>query len=52
VLLTDLGRLATAIAAEGVRSPALLVIGEAAAEASRLGWFGPPPIVEAIRKSA
>jgi uroporphyrin-III C-methyltransferase/precorrin-2 dehydrogenase/sirohydrochlorin ferrochelatase len=52
VLLTDLGRLATAIAAEGVRSPALLVIGEAAAEASRLGWFGPPPIVEAIRKTA
>ncbi|MBM4219321.1 MAG: uroporphyrinogen-III C-methyltransferase [Gammaproteobacteria bacterium] len=52
VLLSDLAGLGSAIAAEGIRSPALLIIGESAAEAARLAWFGPPPAVEAVRKSA
>lgn len=52
VLLTDLGRLGTAAAAAGIASPALLIIGESAGEAARLGWFGPPPIVEDVRKTA
>jgi len=52
VLLTDLAGLEAAVVSQGVRSPALLVIGESAAEASRLGWFGPPPITEAVRKTA
>jgi siroheme synthase len=52
VLLTDLGRLGDAAAAAQIASPALLIIGESAAEAARLGWFGPPPIVENMRKTA
>jgi uroporphyrin-III C-methyltransferase/precorrin-2 dehydrogenase/sirohydrochlorin ferrochelatase len=52
VLLTDLAGLEAAVAAEAIRSPALLVIGESAAEASRLGWFGSPPLTEAVRKTA
>ena len=52
VLLTDLGRLGAAVAAAGIGSPALLIIGESAAEAARLGWFGPPPIVEDMRQTA
>jgi len=52
VLLTELGRLANAAAASEIRSPSLLVIGEAAAEAARLGWFGAPAIAEEVRKTA
>jgi uroporphyrin-III C-methyltransferase/precorrin-2 dehydrogenase/sirohydrochlorin ferrochelatase len=52
VVVTDLGALAATIAAHEVRSPALLIIGEAAAEAARLGWFGAPALVEAQRKTA
>jgi uroporphyrin-III C-methyltransferase/precorrin-2 dehydrogenase/sirohydrochlorin ferrochelatase len=52
VLLTVLAGLAGAVAAQAIRSPALLVIGEAAAEAARLGWFGAPPQVDAIRRTA
>jgi len=52
VVVTDLGALAATIATQEVRSPALLIIGEAAAEAARLGWFGAPVLVEAQRKTA
>jgi uroporphyrin-III C-methyltransferase/precorrin-2 dehydrogenase/sirohydrochlorin ferrochelatase len=52
VIVTDLGALAATIATQEVRSPALLIIGEAAAEAARLGWFGAPALVEAQRKTA
>ena len=52
VVLTDLGTLAAAVATHEVRSPALLIIGEAASEAARLAWFGAPPLVEALRKTA
>ena len=52
VLLTDLAGLDSAVVAQGIRSPALLIIGEAAAEAARLGWYGPPPLLDAIRKTA
>ena len=52
VLLTDLAGLEATVASQEVRSPAVLVIGDSAAEASRLGWFGPPPALEAVRKTA
>ena len=52
VLLTDLAGLGSAVVTQGIRSPALLIIGEAAAEAARLGWYGPPPLLDAIRKTA
>ena len=39
--LAQLPELATA---HGVRAPALLVVGEVAALAARLHWFGPPPL--------
>ena len=52
VLLTDLAGLDSAVVAQGIRSPALLIIGEAAAEATRLGWYGPPPLLDAVRKTA
>jgi uroporphyrin-III C-methyltransferase/precorrin-2 dehydrogenase/sirohydrochlorin ferrochelatase len=52
VVVTDLGALAATVATHEVRSPALLIIGEAASEAARLAWFGAPPLVEALRKTA
>lgn len=52
VLVTSLAGLAAAIEAHGIQSPALLVIGEVASEASRLGWFGAPPLVDALRETA
>jgi uroporphyrin-III C-methyltransferase/precorrin-2 dehydrogenase/sirohydrochlorin ferrochelatase len=52
VLLTDLAGLEAAVQVHAVRSPALLVIGESAAEASRLAWFGAAPVVEEVRKTA
>ena len=35
-------------AAHAVRSPALLILGEVAALAERLAWFGAPPLGEAV----
>jgi uroporphyrin-III C-methyltransferase/precorrin-2 dehydrogenase/sirohydrochlorin ferrochelatase len=52
VVLTDLAGLETALQAQVVRSPALLVIGDSAAEASRLAWFGAPIVPESVRKTA
>ncbi len=52
VLLTDLGGLAGTVASSAVQSPSLLVIGDTAAEAARLGWFGQSPVAEAVRKTA
>jgi uroporphyrin-III C-methyltransferase/precorrin-2 dehydrogenase/sirohydrochlorin ferrochelatase len=52
VLLTDLAGLESAIAAEEVRSPALLIIGESAAEAAHLAWFGEPPVAQGRRMTA
>jgi uroporphyrin-III C-methyltransferase/precorrin-2 dehydrogenase/sirohydrochlorin ferrochelatase len=52
VVLTDLAGLETALQAQAVRSPALLVIGDSAAEASRLAWFGAPIVPESVRKTA
>jgi uroporphyrin-III C-methyltransferase/precorrin-2 dehydrogenase/sirohydrochlorin ferrochelatase len=52
VLLTDLAGLESTAAAQQVASPALLVIGESAAESARLAWFGPPPVTQGLRKSA
>ncbi len=52
VLVTSLGGLAASVEAHGIRSPALLVIGEVASHAGRLGWFGAPPLVDALRETA
>lgn len=52
VVVTDVGGLAHAVEAHAVQSPALLVVGEVAAFASRLAWFGEPPVENALRKSA
>jgi uroporphyrin-III C-methyltransferase / precorrin-2 dehydrogenase / sirohydrochlorin ferrochelatase len=52
VLLTDLAGLESTVAAADVRSPALLIIGDSAAEAARLAWFGTPPHADTIRKTA
>jgi uroporphyrin-III C-methyltransferase/precorrin-2 dehydrogenase/sirohydrochlorin ferrochelatase len=52
VVLTDLAGLEGAVAARQVRSPALLVIGEAAAEAGRLAWFGAAPLAEELQRTA
>src|SRR5688572_14931437 len=52
VLVTSLAGLAAAIEAHGIGSPALLVIGEVASHASRFGWFGAPPLVDALRETA
>jgi uroporphyrin-III C-methyltransferase/precorrin-2 dehydrogenase/sirohydrochlorin ferrochelatase len=46
VVTGALGRLATLAAAHDVRSPALLILGEVAALADRLAWFGEPPLGE------
>jgi uroporphyrin-III C-methyltransferase/precorrin-2 dehydrogenase/sirohydrochlorin ferrochelatase len=52
VLLTDLAGLPGSVLAHGVRPPALLIIGETAAEAARLAWFGAPPFVDGLQESA
>ena len=52
VLLTELAGLESTVAAGDVRSPALLIIGESAAEAARLAWFGEPPIAQGRRLTA
>jgi uroporphyrin-III C-methyltransferase/precorrin-2 dehydrogenase/sirohydrochlorin ferrochelatase len=53
VIVTDLGSLARSVTLHDIRSPALLVIGEVAALATRLSWFGMPPLPDALlRKTA
>jgi uroporphyrin-III C-methyltransferase/precorrin-2 dehydrogenase/sirohydrochlorin ferrochelatase len=52
VVVTDLASLTRAVSAHGIQSPALLIIGEVAAFAARLAWFGSPPIAENLRKTA
>lgn len=44
VVLGDLASLPQLAAAHGVRSPALLIVGEVAALAARLNWFGVQPL--------
>lgn len=44
VVTGTLGRLADLAAVHEVRSPALLILGEVAALADRLAWFGAPPL--------
>lgn len=44
VVIGTLDNLAERAAAHGVRSPALLIVGEVAALAERLHWFGPAPL--------
>ncbi|WP_462116190.1 siroheme synthase CysG [Lysobacter xanthus] len=46
VIVGTLDRLPALIEAHAVRSPALLVVGDVAALASRLHWFGAPPLGE------
>ncbi len=43
VVTGTLGRLGALIDSEAIRSPALLVVGEVAAKAETLGWFGNQP---------
>ncbi len=55
VVTGTLGNLAERALAHAVRSPALLILGEVAALASTLGWFGAPPLgatVHDIRAAA
>jgi uroporphyrin-III C-methyltransferase/precorrin-2 dehydrogenase/sirohydrochlorin ferrochelatase len=44
VVVTTLAALPEAARAQGVAAPAMLFIGAVAGFASRLGWFGPPPL--------
>ena len=43
VTLTSLAELATVAREGGIRSPALVIVGEVAALAAQLHWFGTPP---------
>ena len=52
VVLSNLVGLAEAVRDHGIASPALLIVGEVAALANRLSWFGNPPVVHALRKIA
>jgi uroporphyrin-III C-methyltransferase/precorrin-2 dehydrogenase/sirohydrochlorin ferrochelatase len=53
VITGTLGRLAERAQAEAVRAPALLILGEVAALAPRLGWFGEfVPGVSALASAA
>jgi uroporphyrin-III C-methyltransferase/precorrin-2 dehydrogenase/sirohydrochlorin ferrochelatase len=44
VITGSLANLAERAASHAVRSPALLILGEVAALATSLAWFGPPPL--------
>ena len=44
VIVGVLGNLSERAAAHAVRSPALLILGEVAALAPSLAWFGAPPL--------
>ncbi|OOG37634.1 uroporphyrinogen-III C-methyltransferase [Rhodanobacter sp. C06] len=48
VVTGTLANLPERAAAHAVRSPALLILGEVAALADRLAWFGAPPLGEAV----
>ena len=52
VVLGTLADLPERALAENVRSPALLILGEVAALASDLHWFGSPPIDASSRQAA
>jgi uroporphyrin-III C-methyltransferase/precorrin-2 dehydrogenase/sirohydrochlorin ferrochelatase len=53
VTVTTLGDLDDLAREGGIRSPALVIVGEVAALAARLHWFGAVPrIREARRKAA
>jgi uroporphyrin-III C-methyltransferase/precorrin-2 dehydrogenase/sirohydrochlorin ferrochelatase len=48
VVTGTLGNLPERATAHAVRSPALLILGEVAALADHLSWFGAPPLGEAV----
>ena len=48
VIVSNLAALAGLGERHAVRSPALLVVGEVAALAERLAWFGAPPVIDSI----
>jgi len=53
VLLTTLAALEDAGRDQQVRSPALVIVGEVAALAQRLHWYGAPPVlVRPLRQAA
>jgi len=52
VVAATLGTLSEAVAAHGIRSPALLVVGEVASLQSSLGWFGSAAPAELSSQSA
>jgi uroporphyrin-III C-methyltransferase/precorrin-2 dehydrogenase/sirohydrochlorin ferrochelatase len=53
VLLTTLAELADTGREQQVRSPALVIVGEVAALAARLHWYGTPPVfVGPVRQAA
>lgn len=52
VVVGTLDRLPALVETHGIRSPALLVVGEVAALAARLHWFGAPPLGDDARLQA
>jgi uroporphyrin-III C-methyltransferase/precorrin-2 dehydrogenase/sirohydrochlorin ferrochelatase len=52
VVVTEVGALAGSVAAHRIRSPAMLIVGQVAALATRLAWFGDPPLEAPLRRSA
>jgi len=52
VTLATLGQLDTVARDGGVRSPALVIVGEVAALAARLHWFGDPPHAQQVLDAA
>lgn len=50
VIVGVLGNLAERAATHAVRSPALLILGEVAALATSLAWFGAPPLGGSVRE--
>lgn len=51
VVRGTLGTLAEAASRHVLRSPTLLIVGEVAALADRLHWFGPPPLTTPLDKA-
>jgi uroporphyrin-III C-methyltransferase/precorrin-2 dehydrogenase/sirohydrochlorin ferrochelatase len=51
VVVGTLGGVEALAARERVQSPALLVVGDVAALATRLHWFGAPPVVDAAARA-
>jgi uroporphyrin-III C-methyltransferase/precorrin-2 dehydrogenase/sirohydrochlorin ferrochelatase len=52
VLLTTLAELEATGRAQQVRSPALVIVGEVAALAARLHWYGAPPVIASPLRQA